>query len=531
MLKSAKLQDTSLINTFKDYGLTALNITLQEKTLSDTFQLDTVQELEINDAVTGKFLDYEFNFLVEETNRQDLIQSVKGMYDQDRILYSQVKDSGIVQFDIGDNDYNLPEKWGYQIYEGHIVNEVKNGVVYARPTASDFIKRIAEYMGYTTNIKIEDFTSLNVNGEIDITYANLLSNVFGWTSQVPQRQINVFIRGGVLNCIQRGKEETVFDISDLPHTRPIVNKKLLRTMWQTNNETDTNDYDNDNETPFTGTITFSPAIGTYSILSYSNGFLTQEKTTTTQAKLKVISTTTYDYWERLISGDKETYLSKKITETSTENLEEKEKTVDRTVTTYFYKTLEKKEIYLLSEEETTSRTTYYPDSDKTTTFSTIWKLSETKTISRRTLHYPLGNGWYGQAVFENGVLVGSNISQGKPGNRVSPYTVKRFSSTFITVADGDNSPLAAIDDKDFPVVEKDIKEACANAYEWLNRKIQEEISVDIIDSIVKGIPSLLHVIDFTERIKLDGKEYFLVSNNISFTPKSFIQKLRLVRWY
>ena len=70
-----------MLNTFKDYGLTSLSITLQEKTLSDTYQLETVQEMEINDAVIGQFLDYPFSFLVEETNRQDLVQSVKGMYD------------------------------------------------------------------------------------------------------------------------------------------------------------------------------------------------------------------------------------------------------------------------------------------------------------------------------------------------------------------------------------------------------------------------------------------------------------------
>ena len=451
------------------------------------------------------------------------------MYDQDKILYSQIKDSGIVQFNLPDN-YNFGEQWGYKIYEGYIVSETKNQVVYARPKASDFIKRIAEYMSYSTNIKIEDFTPSNLNGEIDITYANLLSNVFGWTSQVPQRQINVFIRGGVLNCIQRGMEESVFDISDLPHTRPIVNKKLLRTMWQSNNDTATND-DDDNETPFTGRITFNPALESSNTLIYSNGFLIQEQTTTAQGNLKVTSTTDYDYWERLISDGKETYLSSKTANVVTENLEERKKTVDRTVTTYYYKTFEKNEIYLLSEEETTTRQIYYPDSDKSTTFSTVWKLAETETTSRRTLHNPLGNGWYGQAVFEDGVLVGSNLSQGKPGNRVTPYTVDKFSSHFVQVVKEDNSSLAAIDDRNFPVVEQDIKTACADAYEWLNRKIQEEISVDITDNIVKGVPSLLHVIDFTERIKLDDEEYFLVSNNISFTPTKFIQKLRLVRLY
>ena len=528
LLKHANLKDTPLLNTFKNYGLTALNITLQEKTLSDTYQLETVQEMEINDAVTGKLLDYDFNFLVEETSLQET-QSVKGMYDKDELLYTQIKDSGVVKLTY-EIDGEIIEKWGYEIYKNHIVKEFdsKNFVVYVTPTASDFINRIANYLGYSGNIKIEDFTPSNLDGEIDITYANLLSNVFGWTSQVPQRQINVFIRGGVLNCIQRGMEENIFDISDLPHSRPIVNKKLLRTMWQTNNETDTNDDDDDNETPFTGTITFSPATGILNTLTYSQGFLVKETTATLNENLKVNSTVNYEYWTR---SAKEIYLSKKTSTTETENFKEKEKTIDSTVTNYQYKQLQKNEIYLLSEEEETSRKTYSPDTEKSSTFSTVWKLGEEETISRRTLHSPLGNGWYGQAVYENGVIVGSNISQGKPGNKVSPYTIKQITQIFIVKGESNSKPLSAVEDKDFPVVEVDIKNACADAYEWLNRKIQEEISVDIIDKIIKGVPSLLHVVDFTERIKLDGKEYFLVSNNISFTPTRFIQKLRLIRWY
>ena len=526
--------NSPLQNTFKDYGLTSLNITLQEKTLSDTYQLETVQEMEINDAVTGKFLDYDFKFLVEETSRQET-QTVKGMYDKDELLFTQIKDSGVVKL-VYEIDDEIIEQWGYEIYKKRIVKEFdgENDVVYVTPTASDFINKIANYLGYSSNIRIEDFTPSNLNGEIDITYSNLLSNVFGWTSQVPQRQINVFIRGGVLNCIQRGMEESVFDISNLPHSRPIVNKKLLRTMWQCQSDSADNSDDDDDERPFTGTISFSPAIGVENSLTYQSGFLTTEITRTLTEDLKVNSTVHYTYWTRLVDSDEETYLIKKISNTETENLKDKEKTIDKTTTEYQYKQLQKNEIYLLSEEEETIRQNYSRDYGKSGTYSTVWKLDDEETISRRTLHSPLGNGWYGQAVYEKGVLVGSNISQGKPGNRVSPYTLKQinqFTHTTSIQIKSDGTPLSPVEDKDFPVVEKDIKKACADAYEWLNRKIQEEISVDIIDRVVKGVPNLLHVIDFTERIKLDGKEYFLVSNNISFTPRKFIQRLNLIRWF
>ena len=168
-------------------------------------------------------------------------------------------------------------------------------------------------MGYTTNIKIEDFTPLNLNGEIDITYANLLSNIFGWTSQVPQRQINVFIRDGVLHCIQRGMEESVYDISELSHSRPVINKKLLRMMSQSNTNDNSNNDDTGVTIPFSGTIRFSPAQGVQNSLTYINGFLAQETSGVSTEELKAYSTTIYDYWRRIVPGGQiEYYLSEKI---------------------------------------------------------------------------------------------------------------------------------------------------------------------------------------------------------------------------
>ena len=66
---------------------------------------------------------------------------------------------------------------------------------------------------------------------------------------------------------------------------------------------------------------------------------------------------------------------------------------------------------------------------------------------------------------------------------------------------------------------------------WLNRKVQETIRVDLISRIENGIPDIKHIVDFTERVALNGKEYYLVSNQIQFSPRKLIQKLTLVRWY
>ena len=57
------------------------------------------------------------------------------------------------------------------------------------------------------------------------------------------------------------------------------------------------------------------------------------------------------------------------------------------------------------------------------------------------------------------------------------------------------------------------------------------MSLEIVANVRNGVPDITHVVDLTERVKLDGKEYFLVSNNVELTPRSLKQKLNLVRWY
>ena len=57
------------------------------------------------------------------------------------------------------------------------------------------------------------------------------------------------------------------------------------------------------------------------------------------------------------------------------------------------------------------------------------------------------------------------------------------------------------------------------------------MSLEIVSKVSNGVPEIQHIIDFTERIRFFGSEYFLVSNQVDYTPRSLRQKLKLVRWY
>ena len=40
-----------------------------------------------------------------------------------------------------------------------------------------------------------------------------------------------------------------------------------------------------------------------------------------------------------------------------------------------------------------------------------------------------------------------------------------------------------------------------------------------------------HVVDFSERVRFRGHEYYLVSNAVSQTTRELKQSVQLVRWY
>ena len=397
--KLLKSGERNFVNTFKDYAIRQLSITLNEKTFSDTFQLETAESIDIQESVKGQLLDYPISFLAEETSQTELFQTVKGMYDVDKLLYTQIfftkNVGGIV---VGDNE---------DVFV----------------TAGAYVAQIANYFGLDANIKIQEFTPYHDFTSSNITYSDLISTVFGWTSRVPKRQINVFIRGNTLQCIQRGMEENVFDITELPHTRPTVDRKLIRTLWNNsfgseNNSTgevedeisDLNDFaEEEIAVPFNGTISFEDS-GVSTSRSYKNGLLVREITKTSNSKTDSTTTTTYEYTEvfaddvsqisiflHKLVGD--FYLSSKKTTTSAmqygKKLGDAKKIETTSQTNYLYVKTSGGDLYLSEEREETSREEYgYKQVGTISADEKLleWELKEDKTSVRQTFHTPIGNG-------------------------------------------------------------------------------------------------------------------------------------------
>ena len=449
---------------FRERGIRSFSVTLGELTLSDMIQLETVNPLPIGACVEGRVMDYAFRFLVEETSQRGIVQSVKGTYSKDTLLYTPI----------------------------HIYVE--------RAKVSRYAAEIAAALGLKLHRLTDDFIpSQNFEGS-GMTYHDFISALFGWTAKLPQRQINVFIRGDTLHIIQRGMEESVVDITDWPHAQPTIERKLLRSVWHSSHNDSTGAHNEEDTAPipFTGTISFKEISRTY-----SNGFLVRE------TNENGYSTYSYD-------GE---YLAEK----RTHNVDGSTSRTD-----YAYASTGR-DVYLFKEWERTTEPVN--DGKKHTEYD--WEdWSNEKGTERITYHAPLGYGWYATTVYVDGVLEGSSLSQGKPGGKASQFTVEQSNlSLGAHYASDDTLPYSSLIDTEFPVVGTDYLRALTREIEWLNRKTQETITVEIRARIRSGVPDIDHIVDFTERIRFEGHEYFLQSNMVELTPRLLRQTIKMVRWF
>ena len=459
-----------ITQNFHNHGIRSFSMVLGELTLSDTFQLETVMPMDIDDAVQGQIFDYHFHFLVEETSQRDLIQTVKGMYSKDVLLYTAINAT---------------------------VDEL-NVSVYAR--------QVATALGLELNMVCDDFIPSQNFENAGMTYQDMISALFGWTSKLPQRQINVFIRGNTLNIIQRGLEKSVVDISDWPHSRPTIDRKLVRSIWHSNNNEDPDNQahneEDDAPVPFTGTISFEDISYTY-----DNGYLVREKNEDGE--------TSYYYQNEYDRDGNMTgkYVSRKETQNKDGSMSEVQ---------YVYAATANN-IYLFKERERNK------EPKDTQSYLDEWD------SERITYHAPIGYGWYATTVYEDGERVGSSLSQGAPGGKASQYTIDQsslgFGSYYSSYYDDDDGQYSSLIDTEFPVRGEEYLAVLTQAIEWLNRKMQETVTVEINANIRDGVPDVEHIVDFTERIRFDGNEYFLVSNSVELNPRSLKQTIKMTRWY
>lgn len=458
-------------------GTQSVELNLYAQQLTDQLSYSSVNPAAIMEAVHGQYLDYVFNVRVEKSSKRGAVYSFKCCSDIDEILYRQL-------------DYQIPEDEQWH-KGGEILVDSEEGIyesVAPMCMAGEHITHIAENMGKQPMLFFADFVStvdVNAGG---VTYHDLISSIFGWSSRVPNMLINVFLRGDKMFVVQRGHEPNTIDLTGSKHTVPNVDCELVRTAWGASvwSETETR-----SRKKFVGDLEFAP-----------------DPPPSGSGKEK--DTEEHDDY----SFDQEGLVTRsEVREGNT-----------RTVTTYEYVTVGNRK-YLSREEA------YIYEGDE---------LVDTKI----TKHTYLGQGqMHSTSSDEEGSYLGGSVGASKGNDRRTPYDEYNYKLGGYTYdKDGNKKYIKSykfgyeryeesrkvyglpLFDTSFPVYEEEKLIEITNDINWLNRRTKETVSMSIYD--------YPHLIDFTDKIIFEGNEYFLENNTATTTPRIINrQDVSFVRWY
>lgn len=451
----------------------SVTLSLQENTLTDHMSFDVAGELHPFDVMRGTFMDFPYRFTIDSTSQQDLIQTCNSMYDFDDILT--------------------------RYYKYSIQSAVAGGVI----KASMHAEKIAAALGLTPVCKFDDFEPENNYNLTDVTYSNLVSSIFGWTTRLPRRQINIFMRGENLYFLQRGNESNTVDITSIPHSRPTIQREIVRSIDRIN----------------------IPPQGV-GMQGWTKFYV--------DPKLFSKSLPASD-------GDKD-YSGGKIQSSGGSSVGKQTTTnPDGSTMTIEYKYDSKNRVtekYVTNPDHTTVKIEYeYSDTDGG---SFLVEQTETKTDkngkqSTTTTRYdPIGNGYVSATKSdEDGNYAGGSLSKGGGNGDIDKSEMQSVQVALGAGWNdgGDDDAAGSKTEIGWPVSDRATMEKILSEICWIYHSIKEQVNVDIQCRVVDSVPEYTHVIDFTDKVVLDGNTYYLQSNTVKRDTKSLTQSLQLVRWY
>ncbi|MBQ8698967.1 MAG: hypothetical protein IJ521_08230, partial [Schwartzia sp.] len=430
----------------------------------------TANPFSLQDTVQGRLLDFPYTFRVESTSQRDLLQTIQGMYDVDALLYQYWR-------------YSVDEDDRVR-YKARITSDelFKNGGMTTGISAATIARKCCAKIGKAAIVNFSDFFPTSAQEETLTNYQSILSGIFSWTSQVPRRQINIFMRPDGIHFLQRGRESGVINLDSYTHTRPNVDRTLCRTMVSR----DINPFD-----PQYGGH-WEPGTWFWEIIE---GTEPSPPSAPASPRIK------YDD-NGLVSETVEIVESAEgVTEITTE---------------YVY-SFNGRSHFLVEEHITTKQGTGGADMEKT----------EEKTV----YHYPLDNGQRYSSVFNEEGKAMSGLGTYPYSDKVSEKQdeewIKHVTKGHWVTASGD----AMMGLQGIPVSDAATMQEIYEELLWINRKTQETVSLDVIGNVADGVSEITHVFDYDTRYTLGGAEYYLVSNSVNLNPRQLTQTLNLVRWY
>ena len=523
-------------------GTQSVEINIAEQQLTDQVTFTSIIQYTIMQYISGQYFDYLYKLRIESRQQQGILFTYRCCSNIDELLYTQIaykvtstetiQDDTQEQASEDTEDKSIEEEEAALLETGEYHTLTENAVAVATYFGLTPVVQLGEFAEFYSSYKEQDLWGR--------TYADAIREVFGWSSRIPHKLINVYIRDDKMFFIQRGSESKVIDISKTAHTVPLINQELVRTFWGStpwseteikekilgtrglggSGDSDNDDFpadyinndddDDDKDNPWSavGTVVTSDSAGT-SITEYdytSNGVLRGTTTTFTSNGDSSQNSTTVVRNSYNADG----LLEAVQTTVTHSSAPEEDK---QTVVKYGYLSLSGGQKFLASE-----LTAEYERNSEG-----FFELVDT----RATTKSPTGRG-QGTSYDSKG----KGTASGNVGDdRVTPYQLRSsFNTTSaLSVQTLKRTTTTTINgftdiDPSFPLLLLRDRATITEYLKWLNRKTKETVSVSVYD--------FGHIIDFNDRIILDSKEYFVVSNNVRTTPRLYNeQNLTLVRWF
>lgn len=469
-------------------GVQSISIDLAAQQLTDQLSFTWIHPAEIMEQIRGQYLDYKFDMRVKDITKIGVLRTCYCCSDIDELLYTQVQ-IGIKIPSVPmtteeaeiwralENAWYL-EYFGVPKYLDDVDSEILSQIQTILSSAAKKFEVLAKIFGKCWVVQFEDFSSTVFFGRgVAYTFGDMIRELFGWTSRVPNLLINCYLRGDTLYAVQRGHEANVIDLTATKHTMPVVRENLMRLAWGS---------DADSYTITTTEPVYTPDEELEADNAAQNTPMTDEAITNKYDDDNLVTQTT-------IRDDETT-----------------------TVIDYEYTTTASGRKLLVRE------ITKVTDNDTGDTVE-----------EREVIHEPLADSRSGQGLSvardEDGETTASVVGQKPFTDKPTPWAKHvHMNGKWYTLTGEQEKEVTinghALVDTSLPVTDFATKKKFSDAINWLNRKTQEVVSMDVYD--------FPHVIDFNDRIIFNGAVYFLESNTVTKTPRIVNkQSVRFVRWY
>lgn len=532
------------------YHLRSIVLNLAANTLSDKITCEVAAHMKPNDAMIGSLLDYAFDMMVESAtykgvdpsiNGDSYLQRVTSMYKMDALLtlprrLRLVRYSTVAKF----NEY----EW---VTYPETTAESKNAAnkeissINLKYTGQTIALSIAKSLGLIPAIYFDNFKSDTAYSlKSQTTFKAMLSQNFGWTTSLPWRQINIFIRKNVLCFVQRGKEPNEINLDGYSTTIPQVTLSIYRTEW--------NLVDNDSTSANSANGSNGKGGFTVDWPDYDDGSGDdKDKNKKDKNKNDSVPLPTPEYFSgTLICGNTKLVYERGLCVSKTVLSPMDMKTVDYYAEMSYdaERRMTDKHEYSSGEGYTDTHIDYAGGSDNSSNTTTETKYDESGDVSSVvvTVSVDLGNGFVGVSTFVDGEYQGSSIS----GSGVITTGQYQTNESNKKLSKGKNKWKLNDDDlgtlnktykipqplysSSLPKSDPSLLQLFADEIRAYNRSIQETISLNVVSPVVNGKIKDTHIIDFTDRILYRGNTYYLESNTVTLNTSSFTQALTFTRW-